>query len=50
MNLVYEGIFENGKKHGEGKLYIENGSYKLESKFIDDHAEYEANQVFLKLP
>ena len=50
VNVVYEGIFENGKREGNGRQYIENGSFSLDSKFIEDQPEYEANQVILRIP
>jgi MORN repeat len=50
VNIVYEGEFDFGMKHGPGKLFIENGSFSLESKFICDKPIHEANQFLLKLP
>lgn len=43
VNVVYEGLFENGKREGNGHLFIENGSFSLESLFKEDQPEYEAN-------
>jgi hypothetical protein len=48
--VVYEGEFDLGMKNGMGKLYIENGSFSLESKFICDTPLREANTILLKLP
>ena len=50
VNVVYEGTFENGKKHGQGRMHIENGSFTLESKYVDGHPEHETNQLVLRLP
>ena len=50
LNVIYEGQFEQGKRQGQGKMHIEGGTYSLESKFVEDHPEFEANLVHLKLP
>lgn len=48
--MIYDGQFEHGLKQGHGKMHIEGGTFSLESKFINDHPEFEANLVHLKLP
>lgn len=46
---VYEGYFENGKKEGLGRFYVQNGTYSLLSNFKGNNPEFEANQILFKL-
>lgn len=46
---VYEGYFENGKKNGPGRFYVQSGTYSLTSNFVDNNPEIEANQLVLKI-
>ncbi len=46
---VYEGYFENGKKHGPGRFYVQSGTYSLTSNFVDNKPEIEANVLTLKI-
>jgi len=46
---VHEGFFENGKKEGPGRFYVQGGTYSLVSNFKDNKPEFEANQILFKL-
>lgn len=46
---VYEGTFENGKRHGTGRFHIKGSTYSLVSNFVDNKPEYEGNQLIYKL-
>lgn len=45
----FAGKFENGKRHGTGRFYIQNGSYSLEGQFENDEATLQANKVLFDL-
>ena len=47
---VYEGMFEDGKKQGPGRFYVQGGTFSLVSNFADNKPEIEANQCLLRLP
>jgi hypothetical protein len=36
----YKGNYSNDKRQGEGVYYVNNGTYKLEHKFVDNEPEY----------
>ncbi len=40
---VYDGIFENGKKQGPGRFFVQGSTYNLISNFVDNKPEIEAN-------
>mmetsp|Transcript_11755 Transcript_11755/g.11682 ORF Transcript_11755/g.11682 Transcript_11755/m.11682 type:complete len:211 (+) Transcript_11755:472-1104(+) len=46
---VYEGMFEDGKRHGAGRFFVQGGTYSLTTNFIDNKPEIEANQLQFKL-
>ena len=50
LNCIYQGSFEQGQKHGAGKMHVENGSFTLESNYITDQPEYEGTHALLRLP
>ena len=45
----YEGIFENGKRHGPGRFHVLGGTYNLISNYVDNKPEIEANLMKFKL-
>ena len=45
---VYDGMFEQGKKHGQGKFFVQGGTYSLLSIFKDGKPEFEANLMTYK--
>ena len=32
-SVMYEGIFKNGLEHGQGKVYFEDGTYKMSYQY-----------------
>ena len=47
--MSYRGSFKEGKLHGEGKFFVEKGTYSLESNYTDGVPEYSANKFLLKV-
>ena len=47
--MSYRGTFKDAKLHGEGKFFVENGTYSLESTYTDGVPEYSANKFLLKV-
>lgn len=45
---VYEGYFENGRKEGPGRFFVQGGTYTLVSNYKDGKPEFEANQILYK--
>lgn len=46
---IYEGSFEEGKKHGPGRFFVQSGTYNLVSNFVNNKPEFEANVLQFKL-
>ena len=47
--FAYAGKFENGLRHGTGRLYIQQGLYSLEGTFENDKPMLEANNMLFEL-
>ena len=47
--FAYAGKFENGKRHGTGRFYIQDNSYSLEGLFENDEPTLEANKILFEL-
>lgn len=45
----YAGKFENGKRHGTGRFYIQGTDYSLEGLFENDDPTLTANKVLFNL-
>jgi hypothetical protein len=48
-NQSFEGMFKDGKLHGEGKYFIHEGSYYLQSKWDNGVPEHEANKLLFEV-
>eukprot|EP00356_Strombidium_inclinatum_P012995 CAMPEP_0170499466 /NCGR_PEP_ID=MMETSP0208-20121228/31478_1 /TAXON_ID=197538 /ORGANISM="Strombidium inclinatum, Strain S3" /LENGTH=371 /DNA_ID=CAMNT_0010777025 /DNA_START=323 /DNA_END=1435 /DNA_ORIENTATION=- len=47
--LCYKGQFKEGKLHGEGNFSVKNGTYSLDSEFIDGEPQQQANKHALEV-
>ena len=47
--IGYKGSFEEGKRQGEGCMYVLNSEYKFEGKFVKNEPEIYPNEVQFEL-
>jgi len=48
-NQSYEGLFKDGKLHGQGKYFVNNGTYSLTGKYTEGVPEIEATKYLFEL-
>ena len=47
--MCYKGEFKEGKLHGEGEFFVEDGTYKLAGEYNEGIPEIEASGYTMKV-